>query len=100
MAHPYQNVRQSKVERSRVGSMTKGYAFGGAVLDDAVPRQSTSGQAMATGGSVSGNAPKARLDRPGRANGGRANKPVNVNVIVSPQAASPSPNPLAAIRLR
>lgn len=96
MAHPYQNVRQSKVERSRVGSITKGYATGGAVFDD-VPRQATSGQTMATGGAaLSGRAPKARLDRPGRANGGRANKPVNVNVIVSPREGSSPPNPLAA----
>lgn len=98
MAHPFNEHRETKVERQRVGHITKGYAAGGGVLSEAT-KLAHSAKALATGGSVPvlGSAPKARLDRPGRARGGRANKPVNVNVIVSPQAASPpSPNPLAA----
>lgn len=35
MAHPYQGLRQSKVEHSRVGVLTKSYATGGAVVERA-----------------------------------------------------------------
>ncbi len=35
MAHPYNSVRQSKVEHSRAGTLTKGYATGGAVVERA-----------------------------------------------------------------
>lgn len=91
MAHPYQSVRQSKVERSRVGSITKGYAAGGAVNASAA-ELARSAKALATGGAVAmtGKAPKVRLDRPGRASGGRTNsKGATVNVIVSPQGDKP-----------
>ncbi len=84
MAHPYQSARQSKVERSRVGSITKGYAAGGAVNASAA-ELARSAKALATGGPVAmaGKAPKARLDRPGRASGGRTNgKGATVNIIV------------------
>ncbi len=97
MAHPFNSVRQSKVERSRVGALTKGYASGGAVNGPADALGRTA-KALATGGSVSmaGKAPKARLDRPGRASGGRTNgKGATVNVIVSPGAGN-TPNPLMA----
>lgn len=98
MAHPYQNVRQSKVERSRVGSLTKGYASGGAVNASAT-ELARSAKALATGGAVAmtGKAPKARLDRPGRATGGRTNgKGATVNIIVGGGDKPPMP-PLAGL---
>lgn len=46
------------------------------------------------GGGVDGDKPKARLDRPGRARGGKAPKHgAHVNVIVAPQSAPHPPMP-------
>jgi hypothetical protein len=87
MAHPFSNVRQNRVEHSRVASITKGYASGGAVA--AAPSSAGVASKKATKATTlraSGGSVKARADRPQRAKGGRVNsKPVNVNVIVAPQ---------------
>src|ERR1700686_935422 len=91
MAHPYASHRQTKHERDRVGHITRGYASGGAVIGK--PKRARGGmveQRRATAErdaqAVEGGAAKERMDRPGRARGGRAkHKGNNVNVIVAPQ---------------
>lgn len=94
MAHPFESVRQSKVEHSRVGKMTSGYAKGGAVHGDEAQDRKLIKKMLATHevGEVEGPASKNRQDRPGRARGGRTPKPkskgVNVNVIVAPQSSA------------
>lgn len=91
MAHPFQSVRQSKVEHGRVGRMTSGYAKGGGVHSDEAQDRKLIKKMLAEHevGEVEGGARKSRADRPGRARGGRApkgkHKGVNVNVIVAPQ---------------
>ena len=99
MPHPHADIRQNKVEHSRVAHITRGYATGGAVKSDATAPK----LARASGGAVntpviSGAGVKARQDRPGRARGGRApqRSKTNVNVIIAPQGApqagvAPSP---------
>lgn len=100
MAHPHANIRQSKVEHSRVGHITRSYASGGGVA----PGQSNAkvvrkALAQRDAQAVEGGTAKERLDRPGRARGGRApkSKGNNVNVIIAPQggqqAAPPMPPP-------
>ena len=85
MAHPYHADRDDKVAKRRVASLTKEYATGGAVTDTVVARatggRTASPAAMNIGGGVS----STRLDRPGRARGGRASKrgSTTVNVIVA-----------------
>lgn len=89
MSHPHADVRQSKVEHSRVGHITRGYASGGAVTASAPPVKASakaSKSAFAVGGAV----PAARQDRPGRARGGRAPKST-VNVIIAPQGGQQPP---------
>lgn len=97
MAHPHAEHMQHKVEKSRVASITKGYARGGFVHSDApqdrslVKRLVKPAALKADGGAV-----KARADRPSRKRGGRVNKGATVNVIVgAPQgeAAAPAPMP-------
>lgn len=106
MAHPHANVRQSKVEHSRVGSLTKGYASGGAVspekavhAHEAKMHKGVPKTKFAMGGAVTG----TRLDRPARAKGGRVGKGTNVNIVIAPQggqapmpgvAAGPPPVPV------
>lgn len=84
MAHPYADHRQSKVEKSRVAKIAKGYATGGAV--DAQAGQ----QAMMKGakpkgaklGAIIGGKAKARMDK--RARGGRVKgKGTNVNIVIA-----------------
>lgn len=92
MAHPFANVRQSKVEHARVGRMTGGYAAGGAVHSDEAQDRKLVRKMLQEHERTEGEGgpSKARADRPGRARGGRTNKKakgVNVNVIVAPQAA-------------
>ncbi len=100
MAHPYQDDRQYKVEKRRVATITKGYAAGGAVnsVADGLGRKA---KALAAGGFVppiGGKVPKARLDRPGRAMGGRTQKaPTIVNINVGKQQDQPGLPPLAGL---
>lgn len=96
--HPFQAHRQSKVERSRVGSLTKGYAAGGAVSSAAVGgAPSKKAIAQRDGQAVGGDPTRQRLDRPlqGRARGGRTgkHKGTHVNVIVAPQGGANAPTP-------
>lgn len=87
MSHPFASVRQPKVERSRVGHITKGYATGGAV--SAAPAvKANAPKAAKPKFAVGGAVPATRQDRPGRARGGRAPKST-VNVIIAPQGGQP-----------
>jgi len=89
LAHPYASSRQSKVEHSRAGTLTKGYATGGAVHgDEAQDRKLVKSMLRE----------HERSEGEGRARGGRAPKGTNVNVIMSPsngQAVPPPPMPMA-----
>ncbi len=84
MAHPHHEHRQHKVEKRRVGHITKGYASGGAVHGDEkadmnlIKRTVKKSAMRMDGGRV-----KARADR--RARGGRTkHKGTTVNIINSP----------------
>ena len=86
MAHPYHEHRQHKVEHSRVGHITRGYAKGGAVHydeaeDEKLIRKEVKKGALkrAAGGRIQGRAAGGRLDRKGKKRG-----ETNVNVIVAP----------------
>lgn len=95
MAHPFASHRQHDVERSRVGHIAKGYATGGGVgaasESNAGVRKKAVKQRDAQ--AVEGGSAKERMDRPGRARGGRApkHKGNNVNVIVAPQGGAHAP---------
>lgn len=99
MAHPYNNLRDHKVQHDRVSDISKacggGMSAGGAA--NAVAKQKMLYPAMkkstlrAAGGAV-----KARADRPARARGGRLGKKKGksghtVNVIVAPHAPAAPP---------
>ena len=94
MTHPFGDIRQHKVERSRVPQITRGYASGGAVTSDVPVDRKSGGR---TGKSLQlmmdGAVAKARCDRPGRAKGGRAPKAgkTNVNVIIASPGGAPNP---------
>ena len=94
MGHPFANIRQHDVERSRVGSICKGYATGGAVHDDvAADTKLVKKMVKPAALKMDGGVAKARMDRPGRAKGGRVKKAgTNVNVIIAPQGAQNSPS--------
>jgi hypothetical protein len=95
MAHPFASHRQNDVERSRVAHVTKGYATGGGV--GAAPESNPAVRKKAVkqrdAQAVEGGSAKERMDRPGRARGGRApkHKGNNVNVIVAPQGGAHAP---------
>lgn len=93
--HPFGNIRQHKVERSRVGHIARGYASGGAVTSEAAPVNRASGGRTGAPPKMmmSGGVAKMRGDRPGRAKGGRSPKSgkTNVNVIIAPQGAGNPP---------
>jgi len=94
MAHPHANIRQNKVERSRVPFITKGYATGGAVTaSPAAPKPSA--KATKPKFAVGGGVAPHRADRVNRARGGRTKSKGNtVNVIIgSPAGASAAPPP-------
>lgn len=104
MAHPHHEHRQSKIEKSRVSHLTKGYATGGAVHSDEAEdkklvRKMVRKQAL----KVDGSKPKHRADRAARKKGGRVNGKTTVNVIVPPSTPGPMagmapmpPTPMAA----
>ena len=86
MAHPFQEHKQHKVERSRVAKMTKGYASGGGVhSDEAADVKLIKAKVKKTALRMDGGAVKHRMDK--RARGGRtkAKKGTTVNIINSPQ---------------
>ena len=99
MAHPYNSIRNDKVQHARVvdiakgcgGGMTKGGAAHPDEAEDRVMiRKMVKGTALrATGGAV-----KARADRPSRARGGRlgkkkSSKGNHVNVIIGAHPPAP-----------
>ncbi len=93
MTHPFGNIRQHDVERSRVAHIARGYATGGAVSAEApVDRKSGGRTGKSLALMMDGGVATSRADRPGRAKGGRAPKAkTNVNVIIAPQGAPSSP---------
>lgn len=97
MSHPYAGVRQNKVEHSRVGRITKGYASGGAVIqdqDDRKVRKMSASQERET--NPEGGVSPHRMDRPSRAKGGRVkgNAKTIVNVITGGHPATGTPPPM------
>lgn len=91
MAHPFAAHREHKVQKSRVASITKGYAQGGAVSGVGIA-VTPSAPKRATGGpvSVEGSKPSGRLDKFAR--GGKVKKgATNVNVIIAPQGGGAAP---------
>lgn len=105
MAHPFVTSRQSKVERSRVGHITRGYASGSAVGTGETAKEKSIAKKVfkvRDAQAVEGGSVKERMDRPGRARGGRAPKKAatNVNVIVAPSGghnATPPSLPMAGV---
>jgi hypothetical protein len=124
MAHPFHEHRAHKVEKSRVGHITKGYASGGAVV--ASPKRASGGKVSQSSlmkeedaQAVQGGSAKERMDRPGRSmkkDGGAVNRArggrlapakagvrhkgkININVLNAPQAhpgmAPGGPPPMA-----
>lgn len=90
--HPFAAHRAHKVERERIGHITKGYASGGAVHDDEKEDRKLVSKMLKDhdkrdGHKIEGRAAGGRIDRaPRRAKGGRVkSKGTNVNVIVAPQ---------------
>ncbi len=97
MAHPMNHLRQSKVEKSRVPHITRGYASGGAVKGMA-DKTLTAHRAQHEAMGVDGEKGKRRSDRPNRAAGGRVKKGRNssktiINVINGGDKAAPPPMP-------
>src|SRR5581483_8956796 len=87
--HPFAPHRDHKVQKTRVGHITKGYASGGAVHGDTEAHKKPVNQAvlkLRDAVAVSGEPARQRLDRPtNRARGGRTGgkHKTNVNVIVA-----------------
>jgi hypothetical protein len=115
VAHPYASHRQTKHEHDRVGHITRDYARGGGVHGDEAEDRKLFGEMLrdhdkkkhkrARSGSVAqrdaqaveGGAAKERMDRPGRARGGRSPKKGGhvTNVIVAPQGHAMGGPPMA-----
>ena len=102
--HPHQEHREHLVSKSRVGHITRGYATGGAVHDDAkqdaemLKAKVKPSALKARGGKIEGKSAKHRLDRgmPKRANGGKVGKKkgaTTVNVIVAGHGGQPGAPP-------
>lgn len=85
MAHPFAEHRQNKVEKSRVGHITRGYASGGAVHGDEKQDRKLFGKMIREHDrEPEGKKGKRRADRITRAKGGRVKKgATHVNVIVN-----------------
>lgn len=85
MSHPFANLRQSKVERSRATDMTKDcYAGGGAVSRTAaksVAKSTAKSKAM----KIDGKHAAPRLDKFARGGKVKGKGATNVNVIIAPQ---------------
>lgn len=96
MAHPYQSSRADKVSKSRVKDHLKGYASGGGVHadvkeDKSLVRKMVKPSAL----KMDGGAAKTRMDRPGRAAGGRVKKTPQTNIHIN--VAPPPPQPAAGV---
>lgn len=99
MAHPYAKFRQSKVEDSRAGELTKDYDCGGMVgrkrggrvhADEAQDKKLIK---RMIDDRIEGEHAKPRMDRPRRASGGNVSKKGStvVNVITGSQQPPPPP---------
>lgn len=100
MAHPHNEIRDHKVQHSRVAHIAKGYADGGAVHSDAAQdRAMVKGMVKPGSLKVDGGKPTQRADKPHRARGGRTKKggKTVVNVInaggTHPAPTGPMPMP-------
>lgn len=97
MAHPYHSKRDDKASRSRAKELTKGYASGGGVhSDEKMDKALVKKMVRSTALKMDGGGAKARMDRPGRASGGRVKKApqTNIHINVTPPSGSP---PLAGL---
>lgn len=103
MAHPYAGHKQTSVEHRRVGHITKGYASGGAVRgysdDDSKVRKMS--PSLEKEVNPEGGVAKHRMDRPGRAKGGKVKGKHNAKTIVNvitgghPAGGAVPPMPMA-----
>lgn len=88
MTHPFEAHRQHKVEKSRVGHITKGYATGGAVSGSPSAGSGVTTSASVArkhGGKIKGAKSSARLDRYARGGKVKGKGHTSVNVVVAPQ---------------
>lgn len=83
MSHPYASHRQTAKEHSRVGHITRGYAKGGAVHEDAAEDKKLIRKMMKSEMHAEGGKSKHRADRPGRAKGGAVKGKHNAKTIVN-----------------
>ena len=83
MAHPFAEHRQTRKEHSRVGHITKGYAKGGAVHEDAKEDRKLIKKMMKHELHADGGKSKHRADRPHRAKGGKVKGKHNAKTIVN-----------------
>jgi len=101
LAHPMNEHRQSKVEKSRVSHITRGYAKGGAVHSDAAQdRKLIKSMVKKADLKADGERAGHRMDRPKRAKGGRVkgskgNAKTIINVIAggNPAGGAVPPGP-------
>lgn len=99
MSHPFAQHRQTAKEHSRVGHITKGYAKGGAVHEDAKQDRKLIKKMMKSELHADGDKSKHRMDRPKRAKGGRVKKgnaKTIVNVITGGHPAGGAIPPMPA----
>ncbi len=105
MSHPFNSLRNDKVQKARVPSITKacgggGMATGGGVhADEAEDKAQIKRLVKSTALKLQGGAVAARADRPARARGGRLGKKKGtkghtVNVIVAPHPQAPAMPPV------
>lgn len=98
MSHPFNKFRQSNVERTRVGNITKGLKTGGrAVHKDAEQDKALIKNMLGKElGEIGGVKAAFRADRPNRAAGGKVGKKATttiVNVITGGAQQPPAPPP-------
>ncbi len=95
MAHEYNAHRADKVQKARVGKISKGYATGGGIRDDGMPNppRAKGGSVKKPPGRMDGGAVKQRADKVARAKGGRVKSKgsTNVNVIIAPAGGEKPP---------
>lgn len=101
MAHPFNEHRNHKVEHSRVGKISRGYATGGSVhSDEAADIKLIKKKVKSSALKMDGGKVKSRMDRACRASGGRTKsrhgKGNTVNVIVAGGGGQQKP-PIAGL---
>lgn len=98
MAHPHNEHRAHRVEKSRVAHITKGYATGGAVAASGIrpkARRANGGSVKTAGLTMAGEGTKHRADK--RARGGKikGKKGTTINIINTPGHALSGAPPVA-----